>query len=115
VRVTKADFLAWFRQDPDFATYIGEQMAEKLYRACLTWATNVVYPLKYRVLYYLWTNAQAGKTVLKEDIITGLGSIERSINRIIKDLVEEGLISYEEGVVRVLSTEGVVREMRRYE
>lgn len=33
----------------------------------------------------------------------------------IKDLVEEGLVDYEEGLVRVLSIEAVMREMRRYE
>jgi CRP-like cAMP-binding protein len=116
VQVSPEAFLAWFKSEPEFALFIAEQVADKLYQACLLAATNIAFPLKYRVLYFLWNETENGKIYLpKEDLITTLGSGERSVNRVLKDLLEMHLIDYDRGLIKVLDKQAVLREMRRYE
>lgn len=116
VRIEDADFLAWMKADSDFALFISRQMADKLYRSSLDAVVNIVYPLRYRVLYFLWNVAQNGaQEVRKEDLIAGLGSNERSVNRILRDLINGLLIDSDRGMISIPDLDELVREMKRYE
>ncbi len=116
VRMTNSAFLEWMKLDPEFSLFISRQMADKLYQSSLDAITNIVYPLRYRVLYFLWNVSQNGrKTIRKEDLIAGLGSNERSVNRIIKDLINALLIDYDRGVITIPDAGELVKEMKRFE
>jgi transcription initiation factor IIE alpha subunit len=66
--------------------------------------------------FFLWQATQNGRSYIrKEDIIIGLGTNERSINRIIKDLGEARLIEYDRGTLKILSKENILQEMGQYE
>jgi len=115
IRVEKAAFLSWIQSDPAFALYVSRELAGKFYLACQTSVTHIAYPLRYRVLFFVWQAAQQGNSYIrKEDVIAGLGSNERSINRMIKDLQEDGLIEYDQGIIRILSKEEVIKAMSSY-
>lgn len=116
IRVDKAAFLAWMRADPEFAAFIASQAADKLYTACLNSAVQIAFPLKYRVMYYLWHSFGTGQTsVGKADLVAGLGSSERSVNRILQELAVEGLVSVDAGTVIPLSVDDLLISMRQYE
>lgn len=116
IRVDKATFLAWMQADPEFALFIARQTADKLYDACLNSAANIAYPLKYRALYFLWNASQNGQAgITKDDLMNGLGSIERSVNRIINELVNEGLVEVERGFIQLTSARDLLAEMRKFE
>ncbi len=116
LRIASADFIRWLNADPEFSLFICRQLADKLYNACLSSVANIAYPLKYRVLYFLWNATQNGNsTVRKEDIITGAGSNERSINRILKELSGTGLITSEPGLVKIGARVLLLQAMRKYE
>ncbi len=60
--------------------------------------------------------SQQGKLeVCKADVITGLGSNERSINRVVRDLIEAELIATERGTITIRSVAGLLRAMSRFE
>jgi CRP-like cAMP-binding protein len=116
IQIENDAFIEWINNDPDFSLVISQQTADKLYQSMLDAVVNIVYPLKYRVLYFLWNVAQNGSnTIRKEDIIEGLGSNERSINRIIRDLVNELVIDYDRGAISISDLDAIVHEMKRYE
>ncbi len=116
IRVDKKDFLRWFDEDTQFARFVTRQMADKLYLACQNMVTNIAYPLIYRVLFYLWHAAKQGQHyICKEDLISGLGSNERSINRVLKDLLMRQIIEQDRGVLRILDEEIVREEMAKFE
>ena len=116
MRMEKEGFIRWMRIDPNFALFISQQLAEKFYQASLASATHMAYPLKYCILYLLWSaSSTTNPAIPKEDLINRLGSNERSINRIVKELVEAGLVENEKGLVRAISISGIMGEMRRYE
>ena len=116
IRIEAASFIRWLQADPDFALFICRQLADKLYHASLASVTNIAYPLKYRVLYFLWTASQRGSSsIRKEDVIAGLGSNERSINRVVRELIDAGLIEADRGAIRIRSQSDIVHEMSRFE
>lgn len=116
VRVANEDFLRWIQLDAAFGLFISQQLADKMYAACLDAVVNIAYPLRYRVLYFLWNVAQnGGSSIRKADVIAGLGSNERSVNRIVKDLVNALLIDYQDGIISIPDLDDLVREMKRFE
>jgi CRP-like cAMP-binding protein len=109
-----AGFIDWLQNDPAFSLYIQRQLAEKLYNNSINAVTHIVYPLRYRLMYYLWNVYQQGTIyVKKEDIIAGLGSNERSVNRILKELLDLTLVEADRGVVKIISVERMLAEMRQ--
>lgn len=116
VRIANDDFLEWMKSDAEFSMFISRQLADKLYNSGLDAVVNIVYPLRYRVLYFLWNVAQnKNHPIAKEDVIAGLGSNERSVNRIIKDLVNSLLIDYDRGMISIPDLDELVKEMKRWE
>jgi CRP-like cAMP-binding protein len=116
IRIGRNDFTRWVQADPDFMLFVCRQLAEKLYNTSINSVTNIAYPLKYRLLYYLWNAWQQGdKYIKKGDLIAGLGSNERSVNRIIRELADSGLVESDSGMIKVSSYDGVLEELRRYE
>jgi CRP-like cAMP-binding protein len=117
IRLEKTAFLDWLRSDAEFALSIAGQTADKLYAACLSSAANIAYPLKYRVLFFLWSRQETGITsISKSDLVTGLGSNERSINRILKELMDAGLVTVEHGLIHSSSSRSLLlSEMRKFE
>ncbi len=113
LRLAAGVFMDWMRRDAALACFISQQLAEKFYRLGLNAVINTVYPLRYRVLYYLWNASQQGqRSVSKADLVAGLGSQERSINRILRDLVNALVIDYDRGLVKISDPEHLALELR---
>ena len=59
--------------------------------------------LKSRLIFFLWNFLDEHNldTVHKDILVEGVGSNIRSVNRIIKELVNEDLIEYNKGFIKV--------------
>ena len=59
--------------------------------------------LKYRVVFFLWKFLDEHNldTVHKDILVEGVGSNIRSVNRIIKELVDEDIVEYNKGFIKV--------------
>jgi CRP-like cAMP-binding protein len=116
IAIPKPAFLDWMRADAGFSTFIAGQLADKLYQSSQASVTNITFPLRYRVLYYLWEAHQRRVAyVAKEDLVAGLGSNDRSVNRILKELGDARIVESDRGVIKLCSPADVLREMARYE
>ena len=96
IKIPKDAFLEWIKYDSDFSLYIHVQLSTKMYHTSVNSKANVAYPLKARIIFFLWSFLDEHKltSVHKDILVEGVGSNIRSINRIIKELVNEGLIEY---------------------
>ena len=77
----------------------------------------VRYPLKYQVLLYIWkyTNQYKNTYIPKVLIVEELGSNIRSINRILKQLSEEGVIMNLKGEVKVQDLNSILSMISHYD
>ncbi len=97
------DFLNWLQIDFKISLYILEQLAQKLYDTSIQMQSITNYPLKYQVLLYIWQYIcqYKGHRIPKTIIVERLGSNIRSINRILKQLDEEGIIHNLNGQIEI--------------
>ena len=74
-----------------------------MYYTSINSKTNVAYPLKSRIIFFMSSFLEEHKvdTIHKDILVEGVGSNVRSINRIIKELVNENLIEYNKGFIKV--------------
>lgn len=103
IKIPKDAFLEWIRYDSDFSLYIHVQLSKKMYYTSINSKTNVAYPLKSRIIFFMSSFLEEHKvdTIHKDILVEGVGSNVRSINRIIKELVNENLIEYNKGFIKV--------------
>ena len=103
IKIPKDTFLEWIKYDSDFSLYIHVQLSTKMYHTSVNSKANVAYPLKARIIFFLWSFLDEHKltSVHKDILVEGVGSNIRSVNRIIKELVNEDLIEYNKGFIKV--------------
>ena len=63
-----------------------------------------------QIIFFIWSFLDEHKidTVHKDILVEGVGSNIRSINRIIKELVNENLIEYNKGFIKVKDMDKLV-------
>lgn len=103
IKISKESFFNWIKCDSDFSLYIHIELSKKMYQASIINKANATYNLKYRVLFFLWKFLNENKldTVHKDILVESVASNIRSVNRIIKELVDENLVEYEREFVKV--------------
>lgn len=101
--IKREHFLQWMEQDFNVSLYIVRQLAQKLINTGMKMQSAVSYPLKYQVLLYIFKYISKYKNncIPKLLIVEELGSNIRSINRILKQLAEEGMIVNLNGKIQV--------------
>ncbi len=115
--ISQSLFFDWIKEDSDVSLYIMKQLAEKLYRSATVMKSVVLYPLKYQVLFFIWRHICETKEMVikKELVVEALGSNTRSINRIIKELDEDGILDNLSGEIIVHEFSKVVQLVSQYE
>lgn len=113
IKIPRDAFLEWIKYDSNFSLYIHVELSTKMYHTSINSKANVAYPLKARIIFFLWSflNDHNIDNVHKDILVEGVGSNIRSINRIIKELVNENLIDYNKGFIKVKDMDKLVDEI----
>ncbi|QUI24477.1 Crp/Fnr family transcriptional regulator [Vallitalea pronyensis] len=115
-RISKVNFMEWMKLSKDFNDYVMYQLANKLYDAALVSVVNILYPIKYRVMNYLKKQMEQGHHYIsKEQLLLAIGGKMRSLNRILMGLVQEDIIDYDHGMLKIKDMNKMLYEMENYE
>lgn len=115
IEVDKDIFIKWMELDSKFTLFISKLIAQRNYDACIRERTNAIYPLKYRVMYFILNTLYKNDLVITKDLIVeGVGSNIRSINRIINQLIEENILMYKSGIITIESMKELEDEINNY-
>lgn len=103
IKISKDYFLEWIKYDSNFSLYIHIQLSKKMYHTSINSKANIAYNLKYRLLFFLWkfSDEHNLNSIHKDILVEGVGSNIRSVNRVIKELVDENLVEYNKGLVKI--------------
>ena len=97
--MSRETFLRWLKADERFARFVVGGLSRKLYDFSDKAVTNITTPLRHR-LALLVAEAPGGVLRLDKEIVAAqLGTSVRSLNRTIKELVQEGRLRYRAGVL----------------
>lgn len=103
IKIPKDVFLEWVKHDNEFSLFLNIQISNKMYYTSVNSRANIVYTLKSRIIFFLWSFLDEHNTdyIHKDILVEGVGSNIRSVNRIIKDLVNDDFIEYNKGYIKV--------------
>jgi len=111
--VKKTDYLDWLREDHNFSLLVNKAICFRLQKISARAAMHLIYPLEYSVLKYIKdaVHASSVKTLLmsKKELAEYLGTSQRSINRILKKLQEQEILSVSGNEIRVVSMDFLER------
>ncbi|MGL4990263.1 MAG: Crp/Fnr family transcriptional regulator [Sarcina sp.] len=112
VQIEKEVFVKWIEENHLFSIYINRLLARRNYDCCKREKVNAFYPLKYRILYTIINTIHKNKIGITKDLLVeGTGSNMRSINRILKELIEDDILEYKAGSVIIKSMDKLKEEM----
>lgn len=115
LEISKESFIKWIELDNKFSLFISKLIAERNYECCKRERVNAFYNLRYRVMYIILNTLHKNNLGITKDLLVeGVGSNIRSINRIINQLIEEGILDYNSGKIKVKSIEKLKEEVNYY-
>lgn len=111
--ITKETVLNWATKDVNFCKFLLEQMAAKIAKNSDAYIQRSSMTLKERILYCLYRHFQFGtlSTLNKEKLSSEICTPIRSINRILVQCREEGLIDYQKHQFIILDIDAVRRSV----
>lgn len=107
-------YLKWIGLDHNFSEYVIRRLCETSYAMCKNMGENTLYTLKQRVCQYFIDHAdQKGRfrqPVNTETLGEQMAVTQRSINRIVRQLRESGIIEATKNGVVIKDYEELLRE-----
>lgn len=111
LRLPLKDFFNWISIDHEFLLYLSKHISNKLYKSSYTRGVELFYPAIHLMLDFLIRYGSQNKDqqgfyrvdLTHRQISDFLGVTPRTINRVVKQLKEENLISISRGKIQVNS------------
>ena len=119
VRILELDrtfFLQWIRTDKNFNEYMIRTLCDNSYRMCLNMGENTLYTLKQRICQYLLRNMEmdAKFVVISSEVLSQQMAVTtRSVNRVLKQLREQGFIELEKGKISICDQQALEDILRK--
>ena len=89
-------FLSWFQKDSNFSNYLIKTLSASSYLMCKNMGENTLYSLKQRICQFLIDSAGQSHKMeipMKTEMLgSKLAVTQRSVNRVLKQLKEQGII-----------------------
>lgn len=120
IRLHRRHFLKWIGSDRNFCLYITRTLCDNFYELSKVAGENTLYSLRNRVCNYLLyrLNLEAQENmdveikVNKEQLSEQFAVTQRSINRVLQQLREKGLIEISNNSIFIVDMEGLIEEER---
>lgn len=108
----------WLEKDSQFSLFINELICNKFYLKTKKISEDILYPLSFRLVSHILflhdklgsNEFEVSKSLIAEELATSV----RSLNRLILDLIQKELISYDKNQLKILDYKGLKSEKERY-
>jgi len=110
IRIGRENFLKWIDKDRSFSLHIMKTLCDSFYKLSKLAGENTLYSLKYRLCNYLLYRLDSGVksssgieiNVNKEQLSEQFAVTSRSINRILQQLKENGIIDVSNNSINII-------------
>lgn len=111
-------YVAWISSDCEFSMFIMETICNKFYLKSKKISEDALYPLQFRLINEILLlskkqeklSIEWDKPLVAEELATSL----RSLNRLIQELKDKGLVDVKKNIITVLDMKGLEMEKERY-
>ncbi len=119
LRIKRKYFLKWINSDLYFSLYITKTLCDNFYKLSKLAGENSLYSLKYRICNFLLYEVDSSSMdspieikINKEQLSEQFAVTPRSINRVLQQLKEKGLIEVSNNSIFIIDIEGLREEER---
>lgn len=115
--VPKETVFLWMQEEFAVTRFICETFSRRLYFTSNSMSRIAMLPLKQRILGCIHAQYHAGQlsSFTKQLLVSQTRAPLRSINRILRDCIEEGVIEYKKKTFSVLDEEALEAYAKEYE
>ena len=121
MHIDRESFLKWIDLDKHFLLHLTKTLCDSFYKLSQISGENALYSLKYRIcnylLYKLDSGIKSGQIIKilinKEQLSERFAVTPRSINRILKELKEQGYIDVTSDCIYILDMEALQKEEKK--
>ena len=112
ISINRKHFLQWIDRDRHFSLYITRTLCDSFYKLSRMAGENTLYSLKYRICNYLLYRLDSGIEIKvnKEQLSEQFAVTQRSVNRVLQQLKEKGLIEISNNSIFIMNMEGLMEE-----
>jgi len=107
-------YLEWLDKDPNFSKYVLRVLCNITYGSVQKMANDTLYTLKQRICQYLIensTNKDKTSVVLNVEVLSErLGVTSRSVNRVLKELKDKGVLEMNNSLAVIKDREQLLKE-----
>lgn len=118
ISIPREAYTAWISTDSAFSLFIMETICNKFYLKSKKISEDALYPLQFRLIneLMLLTKKQDQLTIEwdKHLVAQELATSLRSLNRLIQELKDKGLVDVKKNRVTVLDMQGLEQEKDKY-
>lgn len=117
LEIDKEDFIRWVQTDRNMNDYFLRTLCENSYSLCRNMGNNTLYSLTQRICQYLiaciGVKAKPGSTVeiSSENLAERMAVTQRSVNRILRELRENGIIEISKKKIVIKEVTGLIAQI----
>lgn len=119
LKINRDDFLKWMEMDRNISWKLTKSLSLSFYKLSLKAGSDKLYSLKYRLCDFLLHCMEESyfvdnkmKLTIKNTNISGyLGVTDRSINRVVKELKEKGIVEVINGYIMIKNKKALLYEL----
>lgn len=120
LELSREDFIKWIKMDKNLNDYFIRTLCDSTYVLCSNMGTNTLYSLKSRICKYFIDNVSSGgqgedmKIAINSEMLGEYMAVtQRSVNRILKQLKESGIIEITKAHIVIKNFEKLLEEERQ--
>lgn len=122
LELSRDDFIKWVKMDKNLNDYFIRTLCDSTYILCSNMGTNTLYSLKSRICKYLIDNVKMNgqadhmKIAINSEMLGEYMAVtQRSVNRILKQLKESGIIEITKAHIVIKNFEKLLEEEQQSE
>jgi len=120
LELSREDFIKWIKVDKNLNDYFIRTLCDSTYVLCSNMGTNTLYSLKSRICKYFIDNVNTSgqvegmKIAINSEMLGEYMAVtQRSVNRILKQLKERGIIEITKAHIVIRNFEKLLEEERQ--
>lgn len=119
LRISRSDFLRWIEIDRNIQNVLMRNICSKFYTLSVKAAEDSFYSLKYRLCEFLlqcarqhdYMDSEQRLMINKAALSSYLAVTNRSVNRVVRELKDKGLVEIENGYIAIKNMEQLQKEI----
>lgn len=108
LKLSNATFCEWIKCDNNLASIMLKNQCKQVYNLANKTAYYTLYNAKEQISLSILESHRLDKKITKQEIFRSVSTTSRNINRVLKELIKEDIISIEDSIIHLLNIDKLI-------